>query len=41
METNKIEFKAKTPDGEWVFGCYVEYKVFGEELRQVIVDRGG
>lgn len=41
METSKIEFKAKTSDGEWVFGCYVEYKVFGEELRQAIVDRSG
>ena len=41
MKTSEIEFKAKTPEGEWVFGCYVEYKVFREELRQAIVDRNG
>lgn len=41
MKTSEIEFKAKNVDGEWVFGSYVEYKAFGEELRQIIVDRLG
>lgn len=41
MDTSEIEFKAKNSDGEWVHGCYAEYKVFGEEVRRVIIDRKG
>ena len=41
MKTEDIEFKAKTCDGEWVYGCYAEYKAFGEEVRRVIIDRRG
>lgn len=41
MDTSEIEFKAKNSEGEWVHGCYAEYKVFGDELRRVIIDRKG
>lgn len=41
MKTEDIEFKAKTCNGEWVYGCYAEYTVFGEEVRREIIDRNG